>query len=72
MENKKRLSLTRAILIALFCTFFPFLDVPVFWPVLLLYFIALFTVTMKKQIKHMYTHKYLPFTRGKPTYKGSQ
>lgn len=72
MENKKRLSLTRAILIALFCTFFPFLDVPVFWPVLLLYFIALFTVTMKKQIKHMYTHKYLPFTRGKPIYKGSQ
>jgi hypothetical protein len=39
--------------------------VPVFWPILLLYWLLLFVVTMKRQIKHMIKHKYLPFTTGK-------
>jgi len=34
-------------------TFFRFFDVPVFWPILLLYFLMLFGMTMKKQISHM-------------------
>lgn len=42
---------TKATLIALFCTFFEIFNIPVFWPILLFYFIALFCVTMKKQIK---------------------
>jgi hypothetical protein len=46
-------------------TFFKFFDVPVFWPILLLYFIVLLCVTMKRQIKHMIKHKYVPFTIGK-------
>ncbi|TPP61554.1 Protein RER1 [Fasciola gigantica] len=46
-----RLSTVRAILIAIVCTFFPFLDIPVFWPILVLYFIMLFTLMMKRQIK---------------------
>ena len=29
------------------------LQVPVFWPILLIYFIVLFGMTMKKQIAHM-------------------
>ncbi|KAL5111562.1 hypothetical protein TcWFU_002369 [Taenia crassiceps] len=49
---------TRAIIISLLCTFFPFLDIPVFWPILVVYFILLFTVMMKRQIKHMITHRY--------------
>lgn len=40
-------------------------DVPVFWPILLLYWLLLFTVTMKRQIKHMIKYRYLPFTTGK-------
>ena len=42
--------MTRAILIAFICTFFSILNIPVFWPILLIYFIVLFAVTMKKQI----------------------
>ena len=36
--------------IAFVCTFFKFLDVPVYWPVLAMYFVILFVLTMKKQI----------------------
>eukprot|EP01089_Gocevia_fonbrunei_P011030 TRINITY_DN2408_c0_g1_i1.p1 TRINITY_DN2408_c0_g1~~TRINITY_DN2408_c0_g1_i1.p1 ORF type:complete len:200 (+),score=17.78 TRINITY_DN2408_c0_g1_i1:87-686(+) len=60
---------TRAFLIASFCTFIGILNIPVFWPILLIYFIALFGFTMKKQIIHMYKHRYIPFTFGKPSFK---
>lgn len=46
-------------------TLFPMFDVPVFWPILLLYWLLLFTVTMKRQIKHMIKYRYLPFSTGK-------
>lgn len=46
-------------------TFFTMFDVPVFWPILLLYWLLLFTVTMKRQIKHMIKYRYLPFSTGK-------
>jgi len=54
--------------LALFLTFFSLFDVPVFWPILLIYFIVLFVLTMKRQIKHMLKHKYLPFSFGKKKY----
>merc|ERR1719460_91396 len=63
----------KSLLIGFTMTFFPMFDLPVFWPVLLLYWIMLFTVTMKKQIKHMIKYKYLPFSFGKrntPTLAG--
>eukprot|EP01112_Ceratiomyxa_fruticulosa_P003975 TRINITY_DN1429_c0_g1_i1.p1 TRINITY_DN1429_c0_g1~~TRINITY_DN1429_c0_g1_i1.p1 ORF type:complete len:189 (+),score=26.71 TRINITY_DN1429_c0_g1_i1:180-746(+) len=62
----------RAIVIAITCTFFPALNIPVFWPILLLYFITLFVVTMKNQIKHMIKHRYLPFNIGKKVYQGKK
>jgi hypothetical protein len=46
-------------------TLFKVFDVPVFWPILLMYWVLLFVVTMKRQIKHMIKYKYLPFTIGK-------
>jgi hypothetical protein len=39
-------------------------SLPVFWPILVLYFCMLFFVTMRKQIQHMIKHKYLPFSFG--------
>jgi len=36
--------------------------VPVFWPILLVYFCALFFVTMRRQIRHMIKHRYIPFS----------
>ena len=67
-EFKFWLSCTNAMVIALFMTFFTIFDVPVFWPILVLYFFVLFYVTMKKQIQHMIKHKYVPWSFGKTTY----
>ena len=69
-EFKFWYSCTRAIVIGFFMTFFSIFDVPVFWPILLMYFIILFMATMKKQIMHMIKHKYVPFSMGKPSYAG--
>ncbi|EKE39719.1 hypothetical protein ENUP19_0257G0004 [Entamoeba nuttalli] len=44
------------------------IDIPVFWPILLVYFIVLFVVTMHSQIRHMIQHHYIPFDVGKKTY----
>jgi hypothetical protein len=38
---------TRAVVLALVCSFFPFFDLPVFWPVLVLYWFLLFILTSK-------------------------
>merc|ERR1711871_1685704 len=59
---------TKALVIAIFMTFFRFFDVPVFWPILLLYFLMLFGMTMKKQISHMIQHNYRPWTTNKETF----
>lgn len=61
-----------ATLFAYICTFIKALDFPVFWPVLVMYFIILFVVTMRRQIAHMIKHKYLPFDHGKAAYNSSR
>eukprot|EP00128_Syssomonas_multiformis_P005711 Colp12_sorted_trinity150504_noHs@5024 len=69
-EFKFWLSATRAIMAGFFCTFFEVFNVPVFWPILVMYFLVLFGVTMKRQIKHMLKYRYIPFSYGKRKYKG--
>ncbi|KAF8345997.1 retrieval of early ER protein Rer1 [Amanita rubescens] len=59
------LSATRATLIALFCTTSEIFDVPVYWPILLVYFFVLFALTMRRQIQHMIKYKYVPFDIGR-------
>ncbi|KAL1992202.1 hypothetical protein VTN49DRAFT_4234 [Thermomyces lanuginosus] len=59
---------TRATLIAFFCTFFDFFDIPVFWPVLVMYWLILFVLTMRRQIQHMIKYRYVPFSIGKARY----
>ena len=59
---------TKSFVIGFLMTFFPVFDVPVFWPILLMYWFILFFVTMKRQIKHMIKYKYVPFSWGKQTY----
>lgn len=74
--------------IAFFCTFFEFFDIPVFWPILVMYFIVLTCLTMKRQImvifkfsihkflilifQHMIKFRYIPFTTGKPRRFGKE
>jgi hypothetical protein len=60
-----RYALTNAFLVAFVLTFFSIFDVPVFWPILLLYWLVLFVLTMKRQIRHMIKYRYVPFTVGK-------
>ncbi|KAI0114835.1 retrieval of early ER protein Rer1 [Daldinia grandis] len=59
---------TRAITIAFTCSWFEIFDVPVFWPVLVMYWIILFVLTMRKQIQHMIKYRYVPFSFGKAKY----
>ncbi|MCJ1333457.1 retention in endoplasmic reticulum protein 1 [Thelotrema lepadinum] len=67
-EFKFWVSATRAILIGFFCSWFEMFNVPVFWPVLVVYWIILFTLTMKRQISHMIKYRYVPFSFGKTRY----
>ncbi|XP_042508900.1 protein RER1A-like [Macadamia integrifolia] len=71
-EFKFWYSITKAFCIAFVMTFFSVFDVPVFWPVLLFYWLMLFTLTMKKQILHMVKYKYVPFSFGKQRYTGKK
>lgn len=71
-EFKFWYSATKATVIAFFCTFFEFFNIPVFWPILVMYFITLFCITMKRQIKHMIRYRYIPFTFGKPKFQGKE
>ncbi|CAJ2509827.1 Uu.00g057270.m01.CDS01 [Anthostomella pinea] len=59
---------TRAITIAFLCSWFEIFNVPVFWPVLVMYWIILFVLTMRKQIQHMIKYRYVPFSFGKAKY----
>lgn len=83
-EFKFWYSATRAITIGFLCTWFGIFDVPVFWPVLVVYWLILFTLTSKstraynravltgrivrRQIQHMIKYRYVPFSFGKTKY----
>ncbi|KAK6939646.1 Retrieval of early ER protein Rer1 [Dillenia turbinata] len=71
-EFKFWYSLTKAFCIAFVLTFFSAFDVPVFWPILLFYWLVLFVSTMKRQIMHMIKYKYVPFSFGKQKYSGKK
>ena len=55
-------------LVAIIFTFFEAFNIPVFWPLLLIYFILIFFLIMKRQIKHMIKYNYLPWDTGKKNY----
>ncbi|XP_059633795.1 protein RER1B-like [Cornus florida] len=71
-EFKFWYAITKAFCVAFFMTFFTVFDVPVFWPILLCYWIVLFVLTMKRQIVHMIKYKYVPFNLGKQRYTGKK
>ncbi|ORX36599.1 retrieval of early ER protein Rer1 [Kockovaella imperatae] len=64
-EFKFWYSATKATAIALTCTITRATDVPVYWPILLVYFLTLFALTMRRQIQHMIKYRYIPFDLGK-------
>ncbi|KAI0282839.1 retrieval of early ER protein Rer1 [Russula aff. rugulosa BPL654] len=64
------LSTTRATLISFFMTFSSVFDVPVYWPILVMYFCVLFVLTMRRQLQHMIKYRYVPFDWGRKTRYG--
>ncbi|GAA5845774.1 hypothetical protein JCM11251_007732, partial [Rhodosporidiobolus azoricus] len=56
---------TRAISLSLVASFIPAFDVPVFWPILVMYFCILTFITLRRQISHMRKYRYLPFDIGR-------
>ena len=70
LAARYRLNSTQAFLVSFVCTFFSVFDVPVFWPILVIYFFILFFIMMQKQIMHMIKYKYIPISFGKKVYKG--
>jgi len=60
----------KSLTLSLILTCFSICDVPVFWPVLVIYFITLFLLTMRQRIAHMIKYRYLPFSYGKVRYPG--
>ncbi|TID25049.1 rer1 protein-like protein [Venturia nashicola] len=69
-EFKFWYSATKAISIGFVCSWFSMFDLPVFWPVLVIYWLILFALTMRRQIQHMIKYRYVPFTVGKTKYSG--
>lgn len=86
-EFKFWYSTTKAISIGFFCSWFEIFNLPVFWPVLVVYWLILFgltsklylptstsrrlTNTVRRQIQHMIKYRYVPFTVGKARYSGA-
>ena len=60
---------TRGVLLAFLLTLVPAFNVPVFWPILLLYFAVLAAFTCRRQIGHMVRWGYVPFVGGKKRYQ---
>ena len=56
------------LILAIPMTFNEAFNIPVFWPLLLVYFLLIFFLIMRKQIQHMIKYHYLPWDSGKRTY----
>lgn len=59
----------RLVALAFFTTFFNFFDIPVFAPILIIYFILISLLTAKNLYRHMKKYNYNPFVSGKETFK---
>ncbi|KAG8221290.1 retrieval of early ER protein Rer1 [Butyriboletus roseoflavus] len=66
------LSATRSVIVSLLLTTSDMFDVPVYWPILVVYFCVLFALTMRRQIQHMIKYKYIPFDIGRKARYGSK
>lgn len=53
------------LLCGLIATFFPFLDIPLYWPILVGYVIFLSVVHVGREVQKMIRYKYVPWNTGK-------
>lgn len=71
-EFKFWYSSMKASMLSLFLMIFPIFDIPVYWPILLFYFVVLFVIMMRRQIQHMIKYHYIPLDIGKKSYNSSK
>ena len=64
-----RLSVVRGFSLCFVLTFFQFLNLPIYWPLLVFYFVMLMFVLLKQRIQHMLKYKYIPMDIGKKQFK---
>ncbi|EPY52606.1 Rer1 family protein [Schizosaccharomyces cryophilus OY26] len=64
-EFKFWYSSTRATVMALAASMFRIFDIPVFWPVLVVYYFVLSFFCFRRQLQHMLKYRYVPFDIGK-------
>jgi hypothetical protein len=57
-----------AVVVAFAVSFFRGFDVPVYWPILVVYFFVLLVLTMKKEVAKWIKLGYVPWNRSKPSY----
>ena len=57
-----------AFIICTLLSYLDFLNIPVFWPLLVAYFLMVMIVAFKSKIAHMIEHKYVPVDIGKRNY----
>lgn len=69
-EFKFWYSATKAVVIAFCCSWSEIFNLPVFWPVLVVYWLILVVLTMRRQIQHMLSKSYFckGGRRGRGTY----
>ena len=60
--------ITITLFVAIIMTYFQAFEIPVFWPLLLVYFFLIFFLVMKRQIQHMIKYRYLPWDNSKTRY----
>jgi hypothetical protein len=56
------------VVVAFAVSFFRGFDVPVYWPILVVYFFVLLVLTMKKEVAKWIKLGYVPWNRSKPSY----
>lgn len=64
-------SATRAVGLAFCCSWSEVFNLPVFWPVLVVYWFILVVLTMRRQIQHMLKYRYVPWDYGKKQFSKS-
>eukprot|EP01065_Artemidia_motanka_P050283 TRINITY_DN8569_c0_g2_i1.p1 TRINITY_DN8569_c0_g2~~TRINITY_DN8569_c0_g2_i1.p1 ORF type:complete len:602 (+),score=157.76 TRINITY_DN8569_c0_g2_i1:134-1939(+) len=63
-EYKAWYNACKSICVCYVLTFFRVFDIPVFWPVLVVYFVFIFAFNIQKQVRHMWKHQYVPWSTG--------
>lgn len=58
----------KLVALALFITLFPFFDIPVNVPILVIYFLVMVLLTVRNMYRHMKKYQYNPFVSNKEVY----